>query len=462
MKSKRLIFITTVSFSVLIIFIGFQNCGQKSNLQLDPLIAQCTDESCIAAQIEGLAPDTTCVFQSKTLQPGDTVEAFLKSTSTDCSAEREIRTCEDGILSGSYTFASCSTSSVAKKSCSFNGEDVTHGMGVMAYLHTTVPSGNTCVSQLRSCNDGVLSGSYTFANCAVNAPASCLFNGKTIPHGKQVRAFLGSSVPSGQTCQSEMRTCINGNLSGTNTFASCSVDAPASCMFNNQTIPHQGQVQAFLNSNAVTGLSSCQRQIRSCRNGVLSGTYSFASCTMNAPASCMFNGQTIAHGGSVNAYPQASVSNVGSNGISCASNIERRTCTNGVLSGTAPHASCQNIYKDVKVGRFTLKHRQVLLVYGFDYSRGSYHLKYTPKMFNGDRCYFIGYDNDAGALRKTIFYTLVSSEAQKCGNPMMWTPISKDPRFVAHPHPSFTSNLPDGAPHAEPFQSPYRFYAPEE
>jgi hypothetical protein len=38
-----------------------------------------------------------------------------------------------------------------------------------------------------------------------------------------VTAYLASSVPSGQTCKNQARTCSNGTLSGTYAYASCSV-----------------------------------------------------------------------------------------------------------------------------------------------------------------------------------------------------------------------------------------------
>lgn len=52
---------------------------------------------------------------------------------------------------------------------------------------------------------------------------SCTFNGKTVANGSSVTAYLASSVPSGQTCKSQARTCSNGTLSGTYAYASCSV-----------------------------------------------------------------------------------------------------------------------------------------------------------------------------------------------------------------------------------------------
>ena len=52
---------------------------------------------------------------------------------------------------------------------------------------------------------------------------SCTFNGNTIASGSSVTAYLASSVPSGQTCKSQARACSNGTLSGTYAYASCSV-----------------------------------------------------------------------------------------------------------------------------------------------------------------------------------------------------------------------------------------------
>jgi len=55
------------------------------------------------------------------------------------------------------------------------------------------------------------------------ANASCTFNGSIVAHGSSVTAYQSSSVPSGQTCQSQQRTCSNGTLSGTYSYPTCSV-----------------------------------------------------------------------------------------------------------------------------------------------------------------------------------------------------------------------------------------------
>jgi hypothetical protein len=57
----------------------------------------------------------------------------------------------------------------------------------------------------------------------VGSSGSCTFNGKSIASGSSVTAYLASSVPSGQTCKSQARACSKGTLSGTYAYASCSV-----------------------------------------------------------------------------------------------------------------------------------------------------------------------------------------------------------------------------------------------
>jgi hypothetical protein len=64
---------------------------------------------------------------------------------------------------------------------------------------------------------------------ALNGDNSCSFNGQTVASGGSITAYQSSSVPSGQTCQSQTRTCDNGQLSGAYTFAACSSPAATTC-----------------------------------------------------------------------------------------------------------------------------------------------------------------------------------------------------------------------------------------
>ena len=50
------------------------------------------------------------------------------------------------------------------------GSTVAHGGSITAYDAASVPAGETCDSQTRSCNDGTLSGTYTQETCYVEDP----------------------------------------------------------------------------------------------------------------------------------------------------------------------------------------------------------------------------------------------------------------------------------------------------
>lgn len=217
--------------------------------------------------------------------------------------------------------------------CTFNGQQVPEGQSVTAYHDSSEPYGQTCISQSRVCTNGQLSGTYTFASCAVDAPKACLFNSQTIASGSSVTAYSTSTVPFGQTCISQSRVCTNGVLSGSYNFVACAPEVPAACLFNNQTIPSGSFTTAYQSSTVPFG-QSCVPETRTCSNGNLSGSYTFASCDVGAPASCTFNGQTIPSGNSVTAYKDGSVSAGG------ACDSETRVCSNGALSGSFTNASC--------------------------------------------------------------------------------------------------------------------------
>ncbi len=116
-----------------------------------------------------------------------------------------------------------SLSSILIKDCSFNGSVISHESRVNAFLESAVPYGQLCSSQERVCNNGTLSGSFAYASCSSGSPQACLFDGKTIPHGGKIKAYLTSAVPYGRLCssQEEERVCNNGTLSGSFAYAAC-------------------------------------------------------------------------------------------------------------------------------------------------------------------------------------------------------------------------------------------------
>lgn len=273
-----------------------------------------------------------CTFNNTVVTDGNSITAYQNSSiAYGGSCTSEVRTCNGGFLSGSYNYSLCTVDAPA--SCLFNGQTIAHGGSVEAYPGSYVDLGGECIFELRTCNNGVLSGSNQYASCSINLPASCLFNGQTIPSGYSVNAYLNSTVAFGELCSTETRYCVDGALSGSNQYASCVVDQPASCLFNGQTIADGQSINAFLNSSVSYG-NLCQGEVRTCKNGVLSGTNQYASCVVDQPASCLFNGQTITHGSSVTAYLKSSTSS----GELCSA--EERFCDNGQLAGSFQYASC--------------------------------------------------------------------------------------------------------------------------
>src|SRR5690606_14055289 len=50
--------------------------------------------------------------------------------------------------------------------------------------------------------------------------------GGAIANGQSVTAYQASSVPNGQTCNSQTRQCSNGQLSGSYAYQACTVQPP--------------------------------------------------------------------------------------------------------------------------------------------------------------------------------------------------------------------------------------------
>jgi len=109
-------------------------------------------------------------------------------------------------------------------SCNFNGDLVYHWRTKTAYLEST-PTWE-CISEQRTCNNGRLSGSYTNSSC--NAWCKKPWNSDYIPHWSGIQAYQYGLVPGYLSCVSEVRTCNNGRLSGSFEYESC-VNPPAEC-----------------------------------------------------------------------------------------------------------------------------------------------------------------------------------------------------------------------------------------
>ncbi|NUN04735.1 MAG: hypothetical protein HUU57_03140, partial [Bdellovibrio sp.] len=150
--------------------------------------------------------------------------------------------------------------------CTFNGKEYSEGETVKAFLSSTVAAGQVCVSEDRRCVNGAFTGSYLYATCAVDAPASCLFNGITVPHGDTIEAFENPSVPYNANCVAEMRRCNNGVLGGTYEHLKCE---PVAASFAWASSP-QGSCSATPSYNygawSACGSNGQQTRTSSCVN----------------------------------------------------------------------------------------------------------------------------------------------------------------------------------------------------
>ena len=184
------------------------------------------------------------------------------------------------------TDPSTATTNTTPVSCTFNGQTIASGASVTAYFSPSAES--ACIAQLRTCVNGVLSGSFQYASCSLNSTptilstsASCSFGGQIIADGASATAYQNPAVEYGSQCVSEQRACTNASLSGTYQYSSCSVDAISggtACDFNSNSVQNGASVTAYQSSSVAYG-GTCARQQRTCTNGTLSGSYAFSSCT---------------------------------------------------------------------------------------------------------------------------------------------------------------------------------------
>ena len=311
-------------------------------------------------------PASSCVLQSSTYganaldltfpHGGVTSRVRFKESSpmygVTCESEIQIASCFNGKSSGfSGTFSAENCKSQAAKGCEYKSDagvlikNLAHAESVskVVYESLEVDANQQCKSEIVTgiCNNGVIEfGKSSFsapkASCAVKSAVPCVdSNGKLVASGMTEIAtkYANSSVKFGETCQPEIRSrsCSNGAWSawnGSANYSECSVAKPASCGLT----AHGGsETQIRYEKATVAFGQSCNSEVqqRTCNNGLVSawsGTYSNGSCSILPPLSC---GNTRHNGIEVRVrYAAGSVPF----GSSCQSEIQTRSCSNGVFS----------------------------------------------------------------------------------------------------------------------------------
>lgn len=226
--------------------------------------------------------------------------------------------------------------------CNYDGQPINNGESIIAYLESSVFSGSQCESERRECKDGILSGSYQFKSCSIGGPRSCTFNGKIIPDKGYVKAYLNPTTAEGTICKGQIRQCRDGVLSGTYSYAICDTRPVKACLFNDLTIEHGKSVTAFeITGQDASGNNICSSEVRTCNDGDLSGINKLSNCPIALKNPCDFSGKIIASGQVVKAFKTSAVYE----GASCEQ--ENRICTNGQLSGSFVYQSCEIVKKPV-------------------------------------------------------------------------------------------------------------------
>lgn len=90
----------------------------------------------------------------------------IGATATAPLTEQQAASCAAGttLVNGQCVTTPVNT---LQATCSFNGSTMTSGASVTAYQSSSVANGQTCVSQVRTCTNGTLSGSYAYGTCIV-------------------------------------------------------------------------------------------------------------------------------------------------------------------------------------------------------------------------------------------------------------------------------------------------------
>ena len=116
--------------------------------------------------------------------------------------------------------------------CEYDGKQYYHTQTIKIFKESSVAFNKSCEQQEHICNNGNWSGTIGYKECAVGAVRDCLVGTETVKHNTEVTRFQATSVAYNQSCQSEVRRCFDGSISGSFIAKSCVVHAPPSATNN--------------------------------------------------------------------------------------------------------------------------------------------------------------------------------------------------------------------------------------
>ena len=267
----------------------------------------------VTGVISGNARDNTTVTintQSCTKSSEDdfyTYSCSIETTEETATITAVVESEGGSVSPASQTISlACGTSEIAGAELITSGGDnfcmapwgdlVADGGSVTAYQTASVPSESECVSQTRVCDNGTLSGEYTFQVCEPASVSSCTAPwGDTVGNGSSVTAYELAQVGPSQSCQSEQRICASGVLSGTYNYQTCTVGI-SECDVTVNGIIIQGAKQPLNSSVNVESNPGGE-----CTKKEAGGNYTY-SCAVGTVAdgsSVTISGKKVTGGGTV-------------------------------------------------------------------------------------------------------------------------------------------------------------------
>jgi len=209
------------------------------------------------------------------------------------------------------------------------GSPVAHGESTIAFAAASVPFGQSCDSQTRSCSNGTLQGSFAFETCSVDAQDEDPdpFSFATVADAEpdtvvssapvQVTGFTGT-----------LPVLVYGGIEAKS--ALCTSASAASCEPATAADKHVAPGQFLRLSQRTAGFGTSRTV--TAQVGPVSQVWTAA---VRDALDCVAPwGDTVLHQASIEAFQTPSVPYPQQCGA------EQRTCTDGVLSGLNIHASC--------------------------------------------------------------------------------------------------------------------------
>ena len=230
-------------------------------------------------------------------------------------------TVADSFCTGTKPQSTQTCAARACNDCNINGTVLNHGMARTFYSTSSATCPQTCQSEIRTCVDGVPTGNNAFIHATCNGQ-TCQYSwayGNWSTCSATACGTNGTQTRPVYCLRSDGQTAPDANCTGTRpqSSQSCSARACNNCTLDGVTVIH-GQPRNFYSSNAVSCPQTCQAQSRTCTDGVLGGNTSFnrANCTAGT---CTYTWEIVG------TWSSCSATACGTNGTQTRSVICRRS-----------------------------------------------------------------------------------------------------------------------------------------